>query len=300
MKKKVAQKATLLYFSWANKNKEKKVLIRFFGGEPLMDFELLEYLVKFAKDRARQSGLEVSFDLTTNGLLLDADKIDFFNKNKEVNVVVSLDGDNKTQNLNRNMKGAKADSYKNIYGLKDKLIDLPNVTVNMVAAPNQVKFFYENFLHNYDLGFKKFNFLPAYFMKWKDGDLKSLIGEFTKILHFLRKHDDVAVKNMEVFSDVPFFNSGFVVDCSGDLYGTNIILSRHFMHLSGDLVEGNVLEDDRNDLLNFDKNSDIVSLIKENIEGDILYSTFKVDKILTNFVKKLLIPKGENYGNKEN
>lgn len=299
MTKKVAQKATLLYFDWAKNNHQKKIWIRFFGGEPLMNFNVVQYVVEYANDLFKKENIEILFDLTTNGLLLDDGKIEFFKSNNNINFIVSLDGDEGTQNLNRNIKKIKIDSYGNIYRHHKELANLPNLIINMVAAPNQVEFFYDNFIHNYNLGFRKFNFLPAYFLKWNNEELRILIDEFNKLLFFLRRHREVFVKNAEVFSMIPFFNSGFVIDCNGDLFGENLILSKYFLHLNNKLIKGNILKENSGDLLNFNENGDIVSLIKGIVGGDIFYSSLKVDRILTNFIRKLLIS-DKNYENKKN
>ena len=287
MEEKVARKATFLYCAWAKKNKQKELLIRFFGGEPLMNFSVVKEVVAYAKKYARREKVKASFDLTTNGLLVNDGVIDFFRENPEINVIISLDGDAKTQNLNRNVKGAKIDSYKNIRKYKKELIALPNMTVNMVIAPNQVGRFYENFLHNYQLGFTRFNFLPAYFVAWKEKELGSLITAFNAVVGFLRTHKDISIKNTEVFSTQPFFNPGFVVDCNGDLFGTNMILSDHYTRVRDDLIMGNVLKIERNNLLHFDKDTDMVSIMRSAVDGTLFYASLKVDRILSNFVKKL-------------
>lgn len=289
MQEKVAQKAIFLYYTWAEKHGQKELLIRFFGGEPLMNFDVVKYAVAYAKGIAGRKGMTISFDLTTNGMLLDDDIIDFFARNKEISVIISLDGFDTTQNLNRNVKNGKIDSYSTIHRYRGKLISLTNITVNMVIAPNQVRSFFKNFLHNHRLGFIRFNFLPAYFVAWGDDELKALIDGFNEIIHFLRAHKNISVKNTEIIGDTPFFNSGFVVDCNGDLFDTNIILSKHYTHLNPALVKGNVLRDSKKNLLSFSKNSDIVPFMRSAIDRRLFYSSLKVDKILTSFVKKLVL-----------
>lgn len=288
MNEKVARRATLLYFAWAKKSGQKKLLIRFFGGEPLMNFAVVKSVVAYAKKRAKRGKMEVGFDLTTNGMLIDDVVMDFFKKTPEMRVIISLDGDVKTQKLNRNMHDSKIDSYKNILAHKDRLVSLPNMTVNMVVMPNQVRNFYKNFLHNYHLGFRRFNFLPAYFTIWEKDELELLAFGFKKIIGFLRTHTDVSVKNKEIVSDIPFFNSGIVVDCSGDLFGNNMMLSHYFAHLRGFFFKGNVLKIHDESLLNFTRDPDIVSVMRDTSDPTLFYASLKVDRILSNFVKKVI------------
>lgn len=63
----------------------------FFGGEPLMNFDVVKQIVKYARFREAEFGKKFRFTITTNGLLLDDDKIDFINKEMS-NVVLSIDG----------------------------------------------------------------------------------------------------------------------------------------------------------------------------------------------------------------
>ena len=65
--------------------------VDFFGGEPLMNFELVKRLVAYARSREKECGKNFRFTLTTNGMLIDDDVIDFANREMS-NVVLSLDG----------------------------------------------------------------------------------------------------------------------------------------------------------------------------------------------------------------
>jgi uncharacterized protein len=63
----------------------------FFGGEPLMNFNVVKQIVEYARSREKEYNKKFRFTITTNGLLLDDDKIDFINKEMS-NVVLSIDG----------------------------------------------------------------------------------------------------------------------------------------------------------------------------------------------------------------
>lgn len=63
----------------------------FFGGEPLMNFETVRQIVEYARSKEKEYGKCFRFTITTNGLLLDDDKIDFINREMS-NVVLSIDG----------------------------------------------------------------------------------------------------------------------------------------------------------------------------------------------------------------
>ena len=65
--------------------------VDFFGGEPLMNFEVVKQLVAYARSREQECGKNFRFTLTTNGMLIDDDVIEFANREMS-NVVLSLDG----------------------------------------------------------------------------------------------------------------------------------------------------------------------------------------------------------------
>ena len=65
--------------------------VDFFGGEPLMNFDVVKQLVAYARSIEKEAGKNFRFTLTTNGMLIDDDVIDFANREMS-NVVLSLDG----------------------------------------------------------------------------------------------------------------------------------------------------------------------------------------------------------------
>ena len=65
--------------------------VDFFGGEPLMNFDVVKRLVAYARSVEKEKGKHFRFTLTTNGMLVDDDVIDFANRQCH-NVVLSLDG----------------------------------------------------------------------------------------------------------------------------------------------------------------------------------------------------------------
>ena len=65
--------------------------VDFFGGEPLMNFQVVKDLVAYARSVEKEKGKNFRFTLTTNGVLVDEDVIDFANR-ECANVVLSLDG----------------------------------------------------------------------------------------------------------------------------------------------------------------------------------------------------------------
>ena len=69
----------------------KNLELDFFGGEPLMNFDVVKQIVEYARSKEAEYDKKFRFTITTNGLLLDDDKMEFINKEMS-NVVLSIDG----------------------------------------------------------------------------------------------------------------------------------------------------------------------------------------------------------------
>ncbi|MBR4224419.1 MAG: thioether cross-link-forming SCIFF peptide maturase [Oscillospiraceae bacterium] len=65
--------------------------VDFFGGEPLINWKVVKQLVEYGRSREAEYGKKFRFTVTTNGVLLDDEKMDFINKEMS-NVVMSIDG----------------------------------------------------------------------------------------------------------------------------------------------------------------------------------------------------------------
>ena len=80
-----------LDFLIENSGSRRNLEVDFFGGEPLMNFEVVKQLVAYARSIEKEHNKNFRFTLTTNGLLVDDDVIEWANR-ECANVVLSLDG----------------------------------------------------------------------------------------------------------------------------------------------------------------------------------------------------------------
>ncbi len=80
--------------------KSDRVFMTFFGGEPLLNFPVIESTVNYGLRRASECGKTIAFDLTTNATLLDDKKIRFLNDNR-ILVTVSIDGPREVHDYTR-------------------------------------------------------------------------------------------------------------------------------------------------------------------------------------------------------
>ena len=74
-----------------NSGTRRNLEVDFFGGEPLMNFDMVKKLVAYCREQEKIHNKNFRFTMTTNGVLIDDDVIDFCNKECH-NVVLSLDG----------------------------------------------------------------------------------------------------------------------------------------------------------------------------------------------------------------
>lgn len=83
--------AKALEFLIANSGNRKQLEVDFFGGEPLMNFEVVKRLVAYGRELEKKHNKTFRFTMTTNGVLLDAEKIAYINREMH-NLVLSIDG----------------------------------------------------------------------------------------------------------------------------------------------------------------------------------------------------------------
>ena len=80
-----------LDFLVANSGNRKNLEVDFFGGEPLMNWQVVKELVKYGRSLEELNNKKFRFTITTNGMLLNDEIMEFCNKEMS-NVVLSLDG----------------------------------------------------------------------------------------------------------------------------------------------------------------------------------------------------------------
>lgn len=108
-------------FLLENSGNRKNLELDFFGGEPLMNFDVVKEVVAYARSREAEFGKRFRFTITTNGMLLTDDKIDFINREMS-NVVLSIDGRKEVNDRMRPNVGGKG-SYDVILPKYKKLVE---------------------------------------------------------------------------------------------------------------------------------------------------------------------------------
>jgi len=105
---KVGKKAVDFLLEYSRDNK--KLLFTFFGGEPMLRFDDIKEITEYAYSKAKELGKEMLFSIDTNGTIINDEVIELFKKYR-FSVVVSMDGPQEVQDINRPFKNGKG-SYK--------------------------------------------------------------------------------------------------------------------------------------------------------------------------------------------
>ena len=134
----------------------------FFGGEPMMNFGVVKQIVEYARSREDECGKKFRFTITTNGMLMDDDAIDFINK-EMYNVVLSIDG-RKEVNDRMRKRVSGTGSYDRIVPNFKKLVEKRSKDKDYYVRGTYTKYnldFSNDVMHLYDLGFDEISVEPV-------------------------------------------------------------------------------------------------------------------------------------------
>lgn len=134
----------------------------FFGGEPTMNFQVVKDIVEYARSKEEASHKKFRFTVTTNGLLLDDDKIDFINREMS-NVVLSIDGRKEvTDRVRHRVDGSGC--YDTILPKFQKLVKARDPERDYYVRGTFTKYnldFTEDVLSLYEAGFNQISVEPV-------------------------------------------------------------------------------------------------------------------------------------------
>ena len=148
-------------FLIANSGNRRNLEVDFFGGEPLMNWDVVKQLVAYARSVEKEHNKNFRFTLTTNGLLIDDEVIDFLNKEMS-NVVLSLDGRREVHDHFRKDYAGNG-SYDRILPKFKKLVDARGGKGYYMRGTftHQNVDFTNDIFHMADLGFTELSMEPV-------------------------------------------------------------------------------------------------------------------------------------------
>ena len=156
----VARKA--VDFLLAHSGGLEEVVIVFFGGEPLLNFDLISFAVGYAREKALEKGKKIEFAITTNGTLL-TDRIIGFLHEHSIGITVSIDGFEDVHDRFRRFPDGTP-SYGTILPGIRKLIERARekpVVARVTVAGRTARDVPEVLAHLLDLGFAEVGFAPV-------------------------------------------------------------------------------------------------------------------------------------------
>lgn len=172
-----------LDFLIANSGNRRNLEVDFFGGEPLMNWQVVKDLVAYGREQEKIHNKNFRFTLTTNGVLLNDEVQEFVNKEMD-NVVLSLDGRKEVNDKMRPFRNGKG-SYDLIVPKFKKLADSRNQQKYYVRGTftRENLDFSRDVLHFADLGFEQISIEPVVgedsdFYSIKKEDLPQIFEEY--------------------------------------------------------------------------------------------------------------------------
>lgn len=175
-----------LDFLVANSGNRVNLEVDFFGGEPLMNWDVVKQLVAYGRSLEKTNNKKFRFTLTTNGVLLNDEVMEFVNKEMS-NVVLSLDGRKEVNDRMRPFRTGKG-SYDLIVPKFQKLAESRNQTnyyIRGTFTRNNLDFS-EDVKHFADLGFKQMSIEPVVGPEEdpysiREQDLPQIMEEYDKL-----------------------------------------------------------------------------------------------------------------------
>ncbi len=190
-------------FVIARSGKRHNIEVDFFGGEPLMAMDTVKATVDYARSLEKEHNKNFRFTITTNGILLDDETIDYINENMS-NAVLSLDG---RSEVNDNMRPT-------VNGKGSYDVILPKFQ-NLVAGRGDKDYylrgtftrhnrdFAQDVIHIADQGFRNVSVEPVvgdakYDYTFKEEDLPGILEEYENLARELLDRDDINFFHFDV------------------------------------------------------------------------------------------------------
>ena len=182
-----------LDFLIANSGSRKNLEVDFFGGEPLMNWQVVKDLVKYGREQEKLHNKKFRFTLTTNGVLLNDEIMEFLNKEMS-NVVLSIDGRKEVHDRMRPFRGGQG-SYDLIVPKFQKLAESRNQEKYYIRGTftrNNLDFA-DDVIHYADLGFQQMSMEPvvadpAEDYAIREEDIPQILKEYDKLaLEYIKR-----------------------------------------------------------------------------------------------------------------
>lgn len=161
--------------------------IDLWGGEPLMNFDLVRNLIDYGNTKAHECGKTILWGGTTNVTLLTADKVGWL-LSKNVHFLLSVDGIGERNRMRKFPDGSSSWEVieKNMKAIHDEYFDvnLPAPHVRLTPTPGNLKGMAKDIIAFYEMGFKTIFFSENYDADWTEEDYAQYEKELEEISDF--------------------------------------------------------------------------------------------------------------------
>lgn len=232
----------------AIKNRESILQINFFGGEPLLKFNIIKDIVNYCNKNI--DDIKCMFSMTTNATLFNEEICDYCIENN-FTIMFSIDGNKISHNKNRLTNKSEGSFYlieKNLNFITKFINTSKKSQIKYILNPNNINYFYESMIY-----LSKFNspisFDFNYEELWKQEDIDIFQKEFEKYLKFYKEKREIigsefnsieierilkALSNYEINKYCNAGETMFAINFNGDIYPC----SRFILEING--VLGNI------------------------------------------------------------
>ncbi|MDD4981686.1 MAG: radical SAM protein [Candidatus Omnitrophica bacterium] len=218
-----------------------EIELQFFGGEPLLRLDLIKKGIKYAQKKKKETGKQIRYLLTTNGLLLDRDLLKFL-KEQNVTIMLSLDGNCRTHLRNRPLKHKKPANYFTRLSKILRLIrEVENdYFINMVFLPRDIKGLNLNLSYLIKAGVKDIQVAYAVGVMFKDSDIFACVKAFNRLKEVALK-SKVNLRNIYTDNEPVLSSPQIMVTAGGAIYvGCGILLEKLFPKFSRIFYSGDL------------------------------------------------------------
>jgi len=203
---------------------KKDINIIFFGGEPLLEFDLIKKITEYANNEAGKRNKKISYDITTNGVLFTEERLRFFQQNG-IKFLLSIDGDAETHNRHR--KTAKGKGSFELVMEKLPLMKKyqPWMGAKLTVHPDTAHKITDNVRDLAGIGFNQFIIGSASGVEWDKKTWKiyeDQMYEVARLYREMRKNKQYFRMTLFEEEEDKFFNKKYVWGCQAGRHSLTI------------------------------------------------------------------------------
>ena len=188
-----------LILDWSEGADSVRLLL--FGGEPLLNWRICRLVIEWAEEQAAMQGKQVFFSMTTNGTLLNEERVRFLREH-QVAIMLSMDGVPDAHNRHRRTKRGLPSFPLVQRGLELLREHYETFDVRMTVMPDTAPMLYESVMFLAEQGAKKIVVIPAFEVQWAPQDWHVYRQQVRKIVATFRNSEPESEVTVSLLQDV--------------------------------------------------------------------------------------------------